>query len=313
MSEAGGELPSELKLWDLATRQEVLTLRQRKACALDVAFSPDGGRLATADADHLITLWEGRDPSREISLARQARSLVGRLFDRAPRPSLGEVQDRIQADPTIIDDLRRAAMDAAVTMAGDIVRKEAEDLVHSLLSKALSREEVLSSLRSHATLGADLRRQAIWLAERLPEKPWVLDSASRAVVHRRDASPQEYLLARRRAETACRLVPVEGRYWTTLGMACYRLNQHQAAVEALEKADALNTAPDQGPMPADLAFLALASHRLGREDLARAAYRRLQDVIKRPEWASNGEARAFFHEAETVFDDAQVARKGPAR
>jgi WD40 repeat protein len=61
----------EVKLWDLASGQETLSLRgQRRWPVQHVAFSPDGRVLATGDADGLVRLWDGGDPWQARPLRR---------------------------------------------------------------------------------------------------------------------------------------------------------------------------------------------------------------------------------------------------
>ena len=127
---AGHYLPSEIKLWDVPTGQEVLTLRQRTAFATDIAFSADGRRLATADSDWLVTIWEAAQPSPEVALDRQAHSLASLLFDGEPRPSLDLVKRRIQADKTIDEALRRA---------GSRLRKRDRARIHDARGRKVGR------------------------------------------------------------------------------------------------------------------------------------------------------------------------------
>jgi eukaryotic-like serine/threonine-protein kinase len=54
--EPGG--PDRVKIWDVATGQEVLGLRGHHEALLDLAFSPDGGRLASLTATE-IKVWDG--------------------------------------------------------------------------------------------------------------------------------------------------------------------------------------------------------------------------------------------------------------
>ena len=196
-------LTGEVKLWDVVTGQEILTVRHRSAFANDIAYSPDGLRLATADADRRITLWDAAEPLATMSPDRQARSLVGHHFNRTPTPPLAEVERIIRADPSIDEPLRVSALARASEMARDRVLKEAEDLVHSLLLKPMFRDEVVRSLMEDATIGPDLRREAILIAKSAVEKPRSLNNASRGVVRRPDAPAVDYILALRRAEAAC--------------------------------------------------------------------------------------------------------------
>jgi uncharacterized protein HemY len=148
-----------------------------------------------------------------------------------------------------------------------------------------------------------VRQQALALAESVPENPGRLDEASRTVVLQPGAALAAYRLALKQAEAACRLIPERENLLTTLGMAQYRVGQYQEAVGTLTQADRINSLAPNGPISANLAFLALALHRLGQPDQARAALGRLQTAMKRPEWASNEEARAVLREAEAIEQD----------
>jgi eukaryotic-like serine/threonine-protein kinase len=50
--------PQRVKLWDVATGQEALSLRGRHDLIASLAFSPDGRRLATMTAT-TIYIWDG--------------------------------------------------------------------------------------------------------------------------------------------------------------------------------------------------------------------------------------------------------------
>src|SRR5262249_57608204 len=55
---AGGDARGDVRVWRLASGQEVLTLRGHTRGVNSVAFNPDGGRIATGSNDGMIKLWD---------------------------------------------------------------------------------------------------------------------------------------------------------------------------------------------------------------------------------------------------------------
>jgi hypothetical protein len=277
-----------VKLWDAATGKERLTLRGHSETVSSVAFSPDGRCLASASWDRMVKLWDATPLTPELRVQREARGVVEFYFSQSL--PVAEVLDRIRHDPTLGTEVRQRALEQAAPYGRSLVAHQAEQQVHALYAQPLLRPEVLARLRADPAHSEPVRQQALALAESVPENPGRLDGASRTVVRQPGAAPAAYRLALRQAEAACRLIPQGGNLLTTLGMAQYRVGQDREAVATLTQADRINSVAPNGPIPADLAFLALSQHRLGRPDQARAALGRLQATMKRPEWASNEEA-----------------------
>jgi WD40 repeat protein len=68
-----------VRLWDVETGQEVLTLHGHTDIVPTVAFSPDGNRLATAGADGVVLVREASSAasSRARSRPRPAGAIAG--------------------------------------------------------------------------------------------------------------------------------------------------------------------------------------------------------------------------------------------
>jgi hypothetical protein len=129
-----------------------------------------------------------------------------------------------------------------------------------------------------------------------PESGEQYNNAGWALVRDPGRSEADYRLGLRLASTACRLEPENVGYLNTLGVAQYRCRFMAEALASLTRSNVRN---DQKG-PADLAFLALAQHRLGQSDKARSTLGRLRAVMKDQQWARDAEARTFLLEAKTI-------------
>ncbi len=261
-----------------------------------MSFSPDGHRLA-AGVGQAVKLWDATPLTSESRMNRGAGDLVEFLFGQQLPTT--EVLDRIRSDPTLDSEVRRRALDLAGPYGASLLDHEAERVVNAL-HETLLRPAVRARLRADKTLSEPVRRRALTLAEQIPESAGRLNEVSWSVVSRPGAAPEAYRLALEQAETACRLEPDNGGMLNTLGVAQYRTGHFREAVATLTESDRINSMGPHGPQSADLAFRALAHHRLGERDQALADLSRLRALMRKIERTIVSENQLFLGEAEAI-------------
>ena len=171
------------------------------------------------------------------------------------------------------------------------------------LYETLLRPAVRAHLLADKTIGETVRTRALNLAEQIPESAPILNNVSWSVVFKPGAAAEAYRLALEQAETAHELEPDNLDFLNTLGVAQYRAGNHREAVATLTESDRMRSQGELDRQPADLAFRALAHHRLGERDKARADLARLRELMRRPEGPSVNENRLFLREAEAIEPD----------
>jgi eukaryotic-like serine/threonine-protein kinase len=276
-------------VWDVETGREVHTLVGHVGEVNSVAFSPDGRRVASAGQDSTIRLWDADTGDEVFTLRGHLEAVLGLAFS----PDGNRIASA-STDTTV------KVWDISQPTSEIVVRRRALALVEPLFTQHLMREDVLESLRNNPTLSEPVRTQALVLAERHPVDAMGLNNASWTVVGRPDAEAAAYRLALRQAEAACRNRPEYGIFLNTLGVAHYRVGQHREAAATLTHADELNSVANHGSIPADLAFLAMAQHRRGQGENARATLSRLRAAMKETRWANDPESQGFLREAEAL-------------
>jgi predicted Zn-dependent protease len=210
-----------------------------------VTFSPDGSRLATADLDCKLKLWDARPLTQEAAIEREALGLLDSLFARPLRKA--DVIDYLRTAPTIRPRARQLALSLV-----EGYHEETNPETYYLESWALVRQPYLNAV--------------------------------------------QYRFALLQAEHACRLAPDRQEYRISLGAALYRAGRYREAIETLGKADRLDKSS-----PAALAFLAMAHHRQGQREQARANLAHLHKLFDQPRGMKDAEALDLMHEAEALI------------
>ena len=176
--------------------------------------------------------------------------------------------------------------------------REALGLLNFLFTKPLRKPDVTQYLRTSPTITPRARELARFLVGRYHEEtnPETYHLASWDLVRQPYLNAFQYRFALLQAQHACRLAPDRQEYRIGLGAALYRASRYREAIETLGAADR----PDTGS-PAVLAFLAMAHHRLGQREQARADLARLRKLLDRPHRTQEAETLDLMHEAQALI------------
>jgi hypothetical protein len=298
---ASGSDDQTVKVWDAATGQETLTLKGHTNGVWSVAFSPDGRRLASGSEDRTVKVWDARERTPGLLLEREARSILDFLY--ADGQTLEDLMAAIGRDQGLSEAVRQQALAWGPTYWDRAVCFQAESLLQRLSAKWLLRSDLEQRLRAETSSSELVRQKALALAKEYLENPRALNHASWRIASSPGATPEEYLRALRYAEAAARVSPEDLNILNSLGVAQYRAGKHQMAAETLAHCDRHREHPD----PGDLAFLAMAQHRLGQHKEAQASLERLRTTMKEPRHARNEENQAFLREAEGLLQPESSA------
>jgi tetratricopeptide (TPR) repeat protein len=262
-----------------------------------MAFSPDSRRIASGSLDGTVRVWDAAGGQELLSL--QGRS--GQVHGVAFSPDGGRLA-------SLSDDGTVRVWEASPVPAEVWRERGLVSDVQALFTKLLFREEVLAALRTDPALSEADREFALQVAQTHSEDALALAKAAWAVVKSRDAGKDAYTAALRRAVAAVRLAPGNGEILNTLGVAQYRAGRYADALTTLTKSEKLN-ATEEFLHHLDLAFQAMARHRLGQGAEAKATLARLPKVKDRPGWAPPAGAREFLREAEELIEGKAVDKK----
>jgi tetratricopeptide (TPR) repeat protein len=299
--------PNVVRVLEANTGRDLLRLQGLAGSVRSVAFSPDSRRVLAADEKDL-QLWDAATGQGLLSL----RITQPTLRDTILAASFSPDGRRVLAwrnDAEVPADQPALTVCDATPVARDIeVREQAEALVSSLSSTTALKAELIEQLSARTDLTDEARRTAVKIAGDLDEEGGALNGAAWEIAKLPSQSADDYRRALRYAEAAVALQSENGNLVNTLGVAQYRAGRYEEALANLERSLALNADPTKGPHPIDLVFLAMTSHRLGRDGAARDYLEKFRQRIRGAALrnAPNDELRDFSKEAEELIAPGEV-------
>jgi hypothetical protein len=327
------------KVWDARTGAPLLDLKGHTDPVTSVAFGPDGTRIVTRNNKGTASVWDARTgeelkdepnppatrPGQISPDGRRIAHIDGRSVEVVLlEPDEDELAYRrffMKPDFRFYResyDAARASKDAFLTKfylslfpPAEQSRIRAEEIVQPLFARLGFREDVIAVLKAQPT--SDTVLQAAWLelAATRPLSAGELNNAAWPLVSASGQPEAMYQRGLHLAQTACRLEPDDFRYINTLGVAQYRAGLLAEALATFSRSQEENE-----DYPGDLAFMALAHHRLGQFEKARDALARLRKVMQNQRLAADPESKSFLREAEAIeldraFPAEPFARREP--
>jgi Flp pilus assembly protein TadD len=98
-----------VKVWDIISEQETLSLTGHTFGVPTVAFSPDGQQLASADFAGTVRMWDARPWTPQLRMEQEARNLIRHLY--AALGLKAAVIEQINQDPILRADVRQQALE----------------------------------------------------------------------------------------------------------------------------------------------------------------------------------------------------------
>jgi WD40 repeat protein len=281
---AAATLGRTIKVWDARTGQRLPPFEGNTAPIRGLAFTPDGTRLASTSMDGTVKLWDVATGQEALVLRGHTSAGWGVAFSPdGTRLATGD------------QDCRGRLWDARPWTPDAAIEREALGLLDSLFAKPLRKADVIDYLKSSPTIRPLARQLALSLVDLYHEEkdPETYHRESWALVRQPYLNAIQYRFALLQAEHACRPATDRQEYRIGLGAALYRAGRYREAIATLRR----NDRPDTRPAAA-LAFLAMAHHRLGEEEQARAVLARLLD---RPHGTKDAETLGLVHEAQALI------------
>jgi WD40 repeat protein len=283
----------EVNVYDAGTRRHVSRLFGHTMQVVNVAFTPDGSRIATASSDRTIRLWDPETGEEVFTLQGHTAGVTCLAF------SPGGHGNRLASGGI---DYTVRFWDAT-PLAPEVLReREATWIAFNLYVRMPLKEEVIEHIQADPELDETTRAAALAAAERLGMQFNRLRNSIRELVFDPGRGRDEYTRALRRARALAEHHPEDPTVLSALGMALFRTGSYREGLAKLQEADAGFSKAGPNQTPSNLAFLAMAHHRLGQVPEARARLAQLRTLMKTLPEAGNPILQSLFHEAEALID-----------
>ncbi len=270
------------RVWDARTGRE-LKGEPIPAMLPSCHISPDGRWFALAIGDN-VEITPVQPDEEELAYRRLVMQPNFRLYRESYDAAIKERDDFAA----------RFYLNLFPPPEGALIRAEA--IVGPLFARLLLRDDVLAALKARPHSDPEIQAACLKLAETWLESANDCNNAAWPLVSKPGQPDGNYQRGLQLARAACRLDPENVNFLNTLGVAQYRCGLMAVALATLTRTNAMNEEKE----PADLAFLALAQHRLGQSEEARTTLVRLREVMKDPKHPGNPEAKTFLREAEAI-------------
>jgi WD40 repeat protein len=294
-----GPVMAEVKIWNSLTGQETASLLGHTSLVTAVAYFPSGRRIATASDDRTIKFWDVETAEDVFTLRAHTSGVVSLAVSRDGRWIVsGSIDYTAKTWSTQVPDEEEAAELS--------LRRAAVERAQALFVRHLLKADVLAPLDAEKSLSPRLRAAALEVAKGRAEGASVLFEAAWLAIVRPAGRTDDYLLALRRLEAACRVVADEPERLAemrhALALAYYRAGQPGRAIGTISNLKEAPAGQASAPLALDLAVTAMASRKLGRAGDARAALDQLRRLVQTDRWALDAEAQALLREVEGIVD-----------
>ncbi len=301
---------------------ELRVLEGRPGSVDAVRVSIDGRRVAALLGRVSLVVWDTQRKEAVLEFGRDATSGDGSIDDA--RRCLDFTLGGRSAAAAFIDDtavvLPVDALSAARAAApreltpperlrylpppgvGPADVRAAAEHVRRLESTVALAADLRAAVDADPALSDSVRQAARLLVAGRVDDANSLNTAAWSCVVDPARPAAEYAVALERAVNSLRFDPANLDVLNTVGVAQYRCGRFAECLETLARSDAERAAARAAAIPADVAFLAMAHHRLGHAAEAQAELARLRELMKRPLRMLDPESAAFLKEAEELIE-----------